>query len=91
MSSVPSTDQTLSGPESNAVLLESGQHHPERMRIEKAKLMGRSRSPHLHLDLTGRVHALFKVTTDATFVPFSKYSLSGHILIFKLQHNSVIS
>lgn len=34
--------------------------------------MGHSCTPHLHLDLTGWAHALFKVTTGSTFVLFSK-------------------
>ena len=56
----------------NIVLLEYGQHHPERESIEKVKLMGHCCTPHLHLDLTGRAHVLFKVKTDSTFVLFSK-------------------
>lgn len=56
----------------NTVLLEYGQHHPERERSEKVELMGHRCTPHLHLHLTGRAHALFKVTTDAAFVLFFK-------------------
>lgn len=49
--------------------------------IEKAKLMGRARSPHLNLDLTGQARALFKVTADFTPVLFSKNALEGQVLI----------
>lgn len=73
MSSGPSAGQTLSGPGIRAQsFLEYGQHDPDRESSEKAALMGHSCTPHLHLDLTGRARALFKVTTDATFVLLSK-------------------
>lgn len=75
MSSVPSTAQTLSGPASEHSPF--GQRHPERLSIEKAKLMGRTRSPHLHLDLTGEARVLLKVTADFT----SENTLEGQILI----------
>lgn len=70
----------------NVVLLEYGQHHPEREGGEKVQLMGHCCTPHLHLDITVYTQALFKVTAGSTLVLFSKDRPMTRCLARKFAH-----